>query len=199
MTAKVCRRCEAQKPSSCFRLDARYVDGLSSWCVDCHRARNSQWAKDNRARLTEKAKHYREAHREQSRASNRRFKRSNAEKVRADARDWALSNKGRRRASAAAHKASKLMATPAWADLAAIRRIYQLAAKAEEITGVRMHVDHVIPLQHSLVCGLHVPHNLQILPGAFNEAKRNHWPLPPYLDLFAKPAHQLSILDGDAA
>ena len=40
-----------------------------------------------------------------------------------------------------------------------------------------MHVDHIVLLQHQLVCGLHVAENLQILPGAFNETKRNHWPL----------------------
>lgn len=185
MTTKICRRCSTEKPAVEFRFDPRYRDGLASWCKECHRQRNSVWARENRGRLTAKATAYRAEHLEQARDSNRRFKRANSDRLQAQNRVWALSNKDRRRASWAAHKASKLQATPPWADLKAIALVYRLASQAETVTGVRMHVDHIVPLQHPLVCGLHVPANLQILPGCFNEAKRNHWPLPPHLSIEA--------------
>ena len=38
-----------------------------------------------------------------------------------------------------------------------------------------MHVDHIVPLQSALVCGLHCEANLEIIPGAANEAKKNYW------------------------
>lgn len=54
-----------------------------------------------------------------------------------------------------------------WADMEKIAEIY---AKAKELG---MHVDHIIPLKHELVCGLHCEANLQILPPDENIAKRN--------------------------
>lgn len=65
---------------------------------------------------------------------------------------------------------SKLSATPAWADLEAIRAIYDLA---DEIGNV--HVDHIVPLRSKLVCGLHVHWNLQILSPQENMSKGNWW------------------------
>jgi hypothetical protein len=60
-------------------------------------------------------------------------------------------------------------AMPPWADREEILRIY-LKAREEG-----MHVDHIVPLNHGLVCGLHNQFNLQLLPPAENIAKSNHF------------------------
>ena len=54
-----------------------------------------------------------------------------------------------------------------WADLEKISEIYSEARK------LGMHVDHIIPLKHELVCGLHNEFNLQLLPPNENMAKSN--------------------------
>lgn len=73
-----------------------------------------------------------------------------------------------------------LKAIPAWADSAAIDAVYAKAKNLSEVTGFPWHVDHVVPLQSPLVCGLHCEANLQVLPWVVNLSKSNrHWPDMP--------------------
>lgn len=67
----------------------------------------------------------------------------------------------------------KRHATPAWADLAAIEAIYQEAMRLEVETGEPHEVDHIIPLSHPLVCGLHVHWNLRAITKTENRRKSN--------------------------
>lgn len=61
-----------------------------------------------------------------------------------------------------------------------VQEIYQLAKLATRLMGKPYEVDHIVPIKHRLVCGLHVPWNLQILVRSENRAKNNrHWPDMP--------------------
>lgn len=55
--------------------------------------------------------------------------------------------------------------------------IYDLARLMTKITKSQWHVDHVVPLKHSKVCGLHVPSNLRVIPAKMNMAKKNNFEL----------------------
>ena len=62
-------------------------------------------------------------------------------------------------------------ATPPWLTAThreALATIYRSATPED-------HVDHIVPLRNALVCGLHVPWNLQILPAGANMSKSNKW------------------------
>lgn len=70
---------------------------------------------------------------------------------------------------------ARIVATPPWADFAAIRQKYTQAAQLTLRTGEQHVVDHIIPLQHPRVCGLHIAANMQVLHWRHNGAKGNYF------------------------
>ena len=107
----------------------------------------------------------------------------NPERKRMAHSKWAKRNPSKMAAKNAKRIACFLRATPAWANDFFIDEIYDLAARRTKLqTGghAKWNVDHIVPLQSTIVCGLHVEHNLQVIPGSINQSKNNrHWPDMP--------------------
>ena len=91
---------------------------------------------------------------------------ANKEKEKARTKAYAKANRDKCNAHTAKYRSKKLNATPSWLtkeQLVEITAFYKKAKELEKVTGVKHHVDHIIPLQGKTVSGLHVPWNLEIL------------------------------------
>lgn len=72
-------------------------------------------------------------------------------------------------------------ATPSWLsdeDKLHIDRFYEVSA-AMSVGEIKHEVDHIVPLNHPLVCGLHIPRNLQIITYDKNKEKGNDIHIEP--------------------
>lgn len=142
-----------------------------------YRAAHAEEAKDYGRQHWERYKDERNAERREhtKRAPGHRKEQSrlyyerNKERICARNRDPAVRARFRARDNHLSRlkKARRIQATPAWANLEAIRAFY---AEAEALG---LHVDHVIPMRGRLVCGLHVENNLQLLDSVANMRKNN--------------------------
>lgn len=115
------------------------------------------------------SKAWADANKERKSANDSRYRAENKDHFSALSKRWKQTNKSRVLANNAARRAVSRRATPAWADKQAIRDVY------EEARYMQMHVDHIIPLKHPLVCGLHVWDNLQLLYPKANMQKNNRF------------------------
>ncbi len=73
-------------------------------------------------------------------------------------------------------RASRVRANVSWADKEKIEEIYAL----RNSLGADYHVDHIVPLNSKLVCGLHCEFNLEVILATVNQKKSNRvWPDMP--------------------
>jgi hypothetical protein len=141
------------------------------------RAENAKrWKQNNAVRVLELERKRRAANPEQSRARSRAhyYKHRNRELLRQKV--WRMANKGIVNAFTAQRKTDLLQRTPRWLtedDLWLVRQAYELAALRTKFFGFAWHVDHKLPLRGFSVSGLHVPTNLQVIPGVENLRKGN--------------------------
>lgn len=132
----------------------------NGYCYECSKCHASNWRVNNLEHLQE---------------YERRVWQANKEKKREQFRDWTEKNRAKLTAKTGLRRALQDRATPAWVDKLALEKIYEDCRARTKATGVLYHVDHIVPLKNSLVCGLHVPRNLQLLTASENSRKRNRF------------------------
>jgi 5-methylcytosine-specific restriction endonuclease McrA len=188
---KRCTICCVVKPLDEFGCDTRTCDGRTSECLLCKRVSSNSL---NRAKgMPERIRQNPNATIKKCKTCRKTLHVSsfyitshgrNADGLLPHCKTcWGVKSAEMRRKLAAYYtqyssgrRARSLNATPKWLSaeqLEAIVAIYRHAMDCTLVTGERYEVDHIIPITNKVVCGLHVPWNLQVLPRAINRRKSN--------------------------
>lgn len=148
---------------------------LAKFCGNV--CKNSYWKSNNWDRVLSAAEKYRNKteRTEKSKQQTRDWIAANKERQRASNRAYHKSKQGdpeylaKRRHHEALRRARKLQATPKWLSKVQLEQIKEIYRNCPE----GFHVDHIMPLKGKELSGLHVPWNLQYLPGIVNKMKSN--------------------------
>ena len=142
---KTCPRCRVTLNLSEFARRAASKDGHSAACRFClATAKRDSYASDTTERLAAI-----------SRAT--RTKRERFEREPEYRRAFVLWGSTKRRTK-----------IPPWVRIADFLPVCRQA----DALGDGAHIDHIIPLKHPLVCGLHTPNNVRALPKIMNLMRR---------------------------
>lgn len=157
---KACSICLQEKPYSEYHKRKAMKDGHRSACKSCEYVRNQGPYRENRLKVSEK------------------HNRAKGHIPLEDYKKQRKENKIPRSYRVAKRRAMKKNAEVKWSDKQYIQDLYKNAKEANSIfeaVGIKpkFQVDHIVPLQHPLVCGLHSEHNLQILTAEENIRKSN--------------------------
>lgn len=183
---KTCWKCKQTKELTEFCRNRSNGDGLSTECRLCKtelervyvaknreatRERKRKWYQENKERHNKKSREYYFKHKEDNEWLKKQKERSENHRK---------NNLGMYAAKESRRRTAKLNASVSWADQKYIEDLYKNCREAEQLfnavgINVKFHVDHIIPLQHKQVCGLHVEDNLQILTAEENAAKSNKY------------------------
>jgi|Wag4MinimDraft_6_1082665.scaffolds.fasta_scaffold34095_2 hypothetical protein len=126
--------------------------------------------------LPEQQNAYYEAFKEAVNVHARAYYQTNKDAIRKKRKAYLKANPHIMYTAMAKRRAKKLQASPPWANKEHIDSIYYLASINRK-AGYDVQVDHIVPLQSKLVCGLHCESNLQLLQGSDNMTKGNRrWP-----------------------
>jgi hypothetical protein len=158
---KKCCNCKLELPLLAFNKNKSSSYGVSCLCIKCRKEYDLNWRRRNK---NSKA------------AASKRWRLKYPEKDKAVGRNYRQNNKAAGAAKTMRYFTKKLQRTPKWLTPLHFEQIhifYDAAARLTKEFGVKMEVDHIIPLQGEYVSGLHVPWNLQILPKLDNASKRN--------------------------
>ena len=187
---KACVDCKKELPMDSFPASPNCKDGRRRYCKACMKIRRAP------QRLSTKEEHY---------ARNKEWAAKNLDRVRAIKRKYNQSltldqkrsakarcvarNPIKYRAAVSSRRAHLRQATPPWVSARELEAVYILAGL------LGLTVDHIIPIRGKVVCGLHVPWNMQLLPVSENSRKSASFVEPSFDEVLSWAEKKSPIQD----
>jgi len=178
---KTCRKCGSSERNKFGK------------CKPCRRLANAKYAACNQENIKAKSAAYYCANFAKIKLKTHNWYLKNSEQRKITRDKWFSENKERTKATNSAwnkknhhkkisytHKrrANKLQATPKWfgeLDEFIMQEAVKLCILRKSATSIKWSIDHHVPLQGKLVCGLHIGCNIQVIPASINSSKRNYY------------------------
>ena len=182
MDSKVCTKCKEDKPLAEYYKKKKGKYGVDSTCKTCEKQRRKSYYEENKEHTLQQAKEWHESNRESETARMKKYRKENRGAVLNAQKAWRDKNPAVMAHHDSKRRSARLQRTPSWANDQLIAAYYMEAKRLEELTGIKFHVDHIIPLQGELVSGLHVETNLQLLPAHENMGKSNSFDPELFVD-----------------
>jgi hypothetical protein len=161
--------------STISRRMKRYYDENRSVIL----RQKKEYAERNREAIALYLKEYQERNKDSIVSYRKSYWSTNRDALLVRQREKYAQNAVTRRTASSRSRAARAKRIICWGkeadELTRLREVelHELCVRMEGDTGVKFHVDHMIPLQGSLVCGLHVWNNLQAIPRELNQSKKN--------------------------
>lgn len=150
----------------------RYTESML--CVECKKLTFKTAYTKNKDRWLSYAESWRENNRCHVNEYAAQYRKTNPVKAKETLSAYRQRNKAKHAHRQQIRNTQKKQACPLWltkAHLSQIEEIYIHSKYLSEKTGIKMAVDHIVPLKGKTVCGLHVPWNLQIIDAQTNSKK----------------------------
>jgi hypothetical protein len=169
-TREYLREWRAKNPEKqaaiCKKYDEKNRDKRSAYA--------KQYRKDNPEKVQEQTKAWAKANPEKIKAYSVKAGRAWHERNPEYLKEHYKANKERYVAARARRRAAQDSATPTWLtaiDKAMIQEMYDVSEARYIQTGIKHHVDHIVPINGKGVAGMHVPWNLQVITAHENLSK----------------------------
>ena len=190
-----CGRCESHKPATTDNFHKSRLDrgNNSEICIPCAKERMKiyrdkpevkeasgervrKWCAENKDRKNKNNREWKANNKDRILEGNQRYmEKPKSKELRRLAhlrRYW--ENPDKYRAKACAHDSRVRKSRPIWQSIKQINKFYRLAKS------LSLEVDHIVPINSELVCGLHCVDNFQLLTRSENARKGNRlWPDMP--------------------
>lgn len=196
---KICSRCKLELTIDKFHKQKDGKFGVTSTCKECKKLYHKEWYILNRESRLEETKQYNIDNKDRVKQRSVEFRLKNKDRLREEGKLRYLKTKDKKKLYAQKYYienksdyflryAERIIrisrATPMWAKTEfegfAILEMYDKARRLSKITGNPFHVDHIVPINSKLVCGLHCIDNLRVITAKENLSKSNHyWPDMP--------------------
>ena len=159
---KKCIRCGENKGISEFHKHKAMKDGHLNKCRVCVKQCVSEWRKNNPDCRKKENARKREKVGWMERSEWVKYQSANAIGRKASS----LKYSHKRRVAKSMYKMSEL-------DEFVLEEAAILCRDREESTGVKWHIDHIVPFFHKDACGLNSYANIQVVPAKWNVRKSN--------------------------